>query len=134
MQKYDRTEDEAFPPIDPGVRPLGNRVLVQIRSPKKTAGSIILTSESMEQEMWNEMTAKVIALGPVAYKNRDTLKDWPEGNWITPGKFVRVPKYGGDRIQQGEVGDENCALFVIFNDYEIISEITCDPLSLKTCY
>ena len=40
---------EGFPDVDPGVTPLGSRVLVQIRAPqRKTRGGIILASGAME--------------------------------------------------------------------------------------
>lgn len=127
--------DDAFPNVDPMVKPLGNRILVQIRTPKnKTKGGIILTEDVQEDELWNEMTAKVIALGPLAFHNRETLKPWPEGEWCKVGDFVRVPKWGGDRIMRGKIGDSNFALFVIFNDHEVIAQVTGDPLELKTYY
>lgn len=125
----------AWPAVDPGLKPLGNRVLVQIRSPKtKTKGGIILTDESRNDEMWNEMTAKVIALGPLAFCNRETGKPWVEGNWCTTGDFVRVPKWGGDRFEKGSFGDPDFALFVIVNDHEVISMITGNPLDFKTYF
>jgi co-chaperonin GroES (HSP10) len=94
---YDSIE-QAFPDVAPGLRPFGSRVLVQIRTPmRKTRGGIHLPEESRETEQWNTQVAKVIALGPVAYCNRDTLEKWPEGEWCQPGAFIRCPKYGGDR-------------------------------------
>ena len=128
---YDLTA--AFPNVDPGVKPLGSRILVQIRSPRaRSKGGILLTGNDRDAELWNEMTAKVIALGPLAYKNRTTMEPWPEGDWVKPGQYVRVPKYGGDRLQYGNVGDPDFALFVTFNDHEVISAITGDPLTMKT--
>lgn len=130
-----QTMEDAFPVADPGIKPLGNRIMVQIRSPKRvTKGGIILTSESQDDEKWNEMTARVVSLGPLAFKNRDTMKDWPEGEWCKPGDFVRVPKWGGDRWERPIEGTEDTALFVIFNDHEIISMVTCNPLELKTYF
>lgn len=129
------TLETAFPNIDPGVKPLGNRVLVQIRTPKtQTRGGIILTADLQEDELWNEMTAKVIALGPLAFHDRTTLKPWVEGQWCKEGDFVRVPKFGGDRIMRGKLGDPDFGLFVVFNDHEVIAQVTCDPLTLKTHY
>lgn len=125
--------DEAFPAVDPGVRPFGSRVLVQIRSAKrKTAGGIILTGEARETEQWNTQVAKVIATGPLAFHNRNTQEPWPEGQWCGPGDFVRVPKYGGDKwtVKHGPEGDEE-ALFVIFNDLDLIGKVTGDPLAIK---
>jgi len=90
--------DEAFPSVDPGLTPYGSLVLVQLRQPKThTSGGLALPPEVTETDKWNSQVAKVISLGPACFRNRDTLELWPEGAWCTPGKFVRVPKYGGDR-------------------------------------
>lgn len=128
-----QTLDEAFPVADPGVKPYGSRVLVQIRTPKKKSkGGIILTNETVETDKWNVQTAKVVAIGPLAFKNRDTMKEWAEGAWCEAGEFVRVPKYGGDRWQVPIPGNEaEEAMFVIFNDLDIIGKVTGDPLAIK---
>lgn len=123
--------DEAFPSADPGIKPYGSRVLVQIRTPKsRSAGGIILHQETRETDLWNTQVAKVIALGPVAFHNRETLQPWPEGAWCQPGQFVRVPKYGGDRFYADVADKSDRALFVLFNDLDLIGEVTCDPLSV----
>ena len=125
----------AFPEVNPGVQPLGSRILVQIRTPKsKTSGGIILVDDTKDTEKWNTTVAKVVAIGPLAFKNRDTLKSWPEGDWVHAGDFIRAPKYGGDRWEVpyiDEDGDEQNAMFVIFNDLDIIGKITGDPLAVK---
>jgi co-chaperonin GroES (HSP10) len=126
---------EAFPAADAGVQPFGSRVLVQIRTPKtKTAGGLILHSESRDTEKWNTQVARVVSVGPLAFKNRDTMQSWPEGSWCKPGDFVRVPKYGGDRweVPLGmKDGNNESAMFVIFNDLDIIGQVTGDPLAIK---
>ncbi len=128
---YD-SEDEAFPPCDPGVMPFGSRVLIQIRTPKqKTKGGIILTSETRETDAWNTQVAKVIAVGELAFKNRTTMEHWPEGSWCKPGDFVRVPKYGGDRWTVKTADGKDEALLVIFNDLDLIGKVTGDPLAIK---
>jgi co-chaperonin GroES (HSP10) len=125
------TLDEAFPSVEPGLIPFGSRVLVQIRSPKKTsAGGIILHNETRETEVWNTQIAKVHSLGPLAFKNRNTMESWPEGAWCKPGDYVRVPKYGGDRWKV-PYGNEEEALFVIFNDLDIVGGVSGDPLAIK---
>ena len=124
--------DEAFPPCDPGIQPFGSRVLVQIRTPKrKTAGGIILTTETRETDAWNTQIAKVIAMGELAFRNRTTMERWPEGNWCDVGEFVRVPKYGGDRWTVKTADGEDEALLVIFNDLDLIGKVTGDPLAMK---
>jgi co-chaperonin GroES (HSP10) len=122
--------DDAFPVIDPGVEPFGSRVIVQIRSAKtKTAGGIILPEDTQETERWNTQAAKVVAVGSLAFHNRNTMQPWPEGSWCAVGDFVRAPKYGGDRWSVEFEGKE--VLFVMFNDLDLLGRITGDPLSMK---
>lgn len=122
--------DEAFPPVDPGVEPFGSRVIVQIRTAKsKTAGGIILPEDVQETERWNTQAAKVVAVGSLAFHNRNTMQPWPEGSWCEVGDFVRAPKYGGDKWSVEVNGTE--VLFVMFNDLDLLGRITGDPLSMK---
>jgi co-chaperonin GroES (HSP10) len=124
--------DEAFPKVDPAVQPFGSRVLMQIRTPKKkSAGGIIFTGETQDTEKWNTQVAKVIAVGPLAFKNREKMSPWPEGEWCKPGDFVRVSKYGGDRWEVPIPGRDESAMFVIVNDLDIIGAVTGDPLQVK---
>ena len=126
--------DWAFPKVNCGQAPLGGRVVVQLRRIKKTAGMIIIVDETKENEKWNNMIGKVVALGPLAYKNRDTMERWPEGTWAQIGDYVRVPRWGGDRWERVVPGEENNkdpVLFMTINDHEVIAKITDDPLSFK---
>jgi len=125
----------AFPPVKPGQEPFGGRVIVQLRRIKrKTSGRIILVEETKENEKWNNMIGRVVAIGPLAFKNRDTMQAWPEGSWAQVGDYVRVPKWGGDRWERevpgGEEG-EDPVLFMTLNDHELIARVTDDPLSFK---
>ena len=124
----------AFPEADPGIRPVGNRIVVQIRRPKKKSdGGIEIPEETRDAEKWNEMTGKVIAMGPLCYKNRqEPDKDWPEGPWCQVGDYIRVPKFGGDRIERPVKGEREFALFVTVEDKNVLSVVTCCPLDLKT--
>jgi co-chaperonin GroES (HSP10) len=123
--------DEAFPPIDAGVKPFGSRVLCQIRLAKrKTKGGIILTGDTKDTETWNTQVAKVVAIGDLAFKNRNTQEPWPEGSWAKPGDFVRVPKYGGDKWTV-KIDDDQEVIFVILNDLDLIGAVTGDPLAMK---
>lgn len=127
----------AFPSVEPGAKPLGGRILVQLRrTKKKTTGSgIILVEETKEAEKWNNMVAKVVEVGPLAFKNRDTMQGWPEGSWVVAGDYIRVPKWGGDRWEvkvPGEDHLEDAALFMILNDHEIIAKVTCSPLEMRS--
>jgi co-chaperonin GroES (HSP10) len=134
---FDQAEiDWAFPVVDPGAKPLGGRILVQLRRTKKkaTSAGIILVEETKETEKWNNMVAKVLMIGPLAFKNRDTMQSWPEGSWVEVGDYIRVPKWGGDRWEvkvPGEDDLEDPALFMVLNDHEIIASLTGDPLAMK---
>lgn len=125
----------AFPDVKPGMEPFGGRVIIQLRRIKrKTAGKIILVEETKENEKWNNMIGKIIAMGPLAFKNRDTMQPWVEGTWAQVGDYVRVPKWGGDRWEVRVPGDddiEDPVLFMTLNDHELIAKVTANPLSFK---
>ena len=125
----------AFPDISCGQEPLGGRVIVQLRRiKKKHASGLILVSETKENEKWQNMIGRVVALGPLAFRNRETMQPWPEGVWVSIGDFVRVPKWGGDRWERAVPGEdelEDPVLFMTLNDHEVITRVTDDPLSYK---
>lgn len=141
MVSGDQTEADpadlvwAFPEVQPGQAPYGGRVIVQLRRIKKNAGKIILVEETKENEKWNNMIGKVVAVGPLAFKNKDTMASWPEGSWAEIGDYVRVPRWGGDRwerpVLNEENGDLNPVLFMTINDHELIAKVTDNPLSFK---
>jgi co-chaperonin GroES (HSP10) len=132
---YEAALQEAFPAVEPGAVPVGGRILVQWRATRKTVTSsgIVLVEETKETEKWNNQVAKVISIGPLAFKKRDTLEPWPEGNWIEVGDYVRMPKWGGDRweVAYGDPSLGETALFSVFNDHEVIAKVTMDPLKVK---
>lgn len=127
--------DWAFPVVSAGQKPFGGRVVVQLRRIKKTTASkIILVSETKETEKWQNMIGRVVEIGPLAFKNRETMESWPEGSWAQVGDYVRVPKWGGDRWERAvpnEEGNEDPVLFMTINDHELIAKVTDDPLSFK---
>lgn len=129
---YENAMAEAFPAVDAGIQPFGSRVLIQIRTPKKKSnGGIIIDIGTQDTEKWNTQIGKVIALGPLAFKNRNDMKTWPEGEWCKAGEYVRVAKYGGDRWEVKVPGSDESAMFVIFNDLDIIGQVTGDPLAIR---
>lgn len=126
--------EEAFPVADPGVKPLGSRILVQIRTPEtKSKGGIILSSNDQDTQMWNTTVAKVLAVGPLAFKNRNTQETWPEGDWCAPGEYVRVPRYGGDRwVSTNAEGQK--AYYILINDLDVLAAVTTDPMEIKAFF
>ena len=108
-----------FPEIEPGISPFGVDVLVQLKTAQlMSGGGIALVGETVEVNNENTMVARVIRIGPIAYRNRDTAKLWPEGVWAKPGDVVLVPKWGGFRFER-TLPDGNKARFCIFKDLEI---------------
>jgi len=127
--------DEAFPKADPGLTPFGSNVLVQLRTPPRMSkGGIALPEDTRETDQWNTQVAKLIAPGPMAFRNRDTMEFWPEGAWAKPGAYVRVPKYGGDRWWVDAEGHDGKSLFVIFNDLDLIGEVPEDKVLGMVAY
>lgn len=123
--------EDAFPNIDPGLMPYGSRVLVQIRRAKtRTAAGLIVAPAARGVEHDLTQIAKVRAVGPLAFKNRDRGEHWVEGAWCGPGEFVRVPQYGGDRWGVPFPETDEYVTFVVFDDLDLIGKVTCDPLSV----
>ncbi len=131
-------DDWFFPKVDAGLTPFGSRVLVQIRSVReKSNGGIILTQSSKDTEHDNTQVAIVVAVGPLAYKNRNTMEAWPEGAWCNPGDFVYVPRYGGSRferklskpIESAKYGKVEKVQFAIFDDLNFLGKVD-DPHSI----
>ena len=145
--------DEAFPAVDPGLKPLGNLGVFMIRRPKKfTAGGMELPAEVRSTEYYNTQVAKVIALGALAFNSvrnidgAEVMIPWPEGPWFKPGDYVRVPKYGGDRFgvkatvteTQPLIGGGKTPIqvtediiFAVFKVKDIQGVITGSPLSIR---
>jgi len=119
-----RSEEECFPVIDHGVDVAGDRVLVQLRRQKvKSKGGIIFVDETQQTLKFNETVAKVVQVGPLAYKSPDTLEPWIEGAWCKEGDLVRTIKYGGDRFVVDPGDDCGPVVFITLQAREIISRI-----------
>jgi co-chaperonin GroES (HSP10) len=125
---------EAFPAAEAGIQPLGSRVLIQIRTPEtKSKGGIILSTNDQDTQLWNTSVAKVIAVGPLAFRNRNSQELWPEGAWCKPGDYVRVPRYGGDRwVSDAKEGGK--AYYCLYNDLDILGLVTVDPTDIKAFF
>ena len=130
--------EQAFPNVNPGQAPYGGRVIVQLRRLKKDVAmghlKLILPTATRENEKWNNMIGKVVAIGPLAFKNKDTMASWPEGSWAEIGDYVRVPRWGGDRWERNVLGEDekDPVLFMTLNDHELIAKVTDNPLSFRT--
>jgi co-chaperonin GroES (HSP10) len=130
MVQFDQSMEEAWPAIDCLHEATGSSVIVQLRSPRsKTKGGIYLPPEVQDTVQWNTVTAKVVHVGPVAFRNRTTMEPWPEGAWFKAGDFLRAPKYGGDRWEVKFENDreEGVVLFALFNDLDLKARVKGDP-------
>jgi co-chaperonin GroES (HSP10) len=128
----DGTLEEFFPEgTDPGFTPFGSRVVVQLRRVKdRTKSGIILAQSTKESEAWNTQVAKLIKVGPLAFRKRDSGDEWPEGIWAKPGDFVRVPRWGGDRWSV-KADDGGEVAFLVLSDHELIGRVDGDPLKVR---
>lgn len=126
------TLEEAFPDVDPNFEPLGHSVLLQLRIAKETVGSKIKSQDGTEKQLVlpeevratiqaNTQVARVVSHGPLAFCNRNTGVQWPEGAWVKPGDFVRVPRHGGDRWEMRYGG--GVVMFVLLRDLDLSGRI-----------
>jgi co-chaperonin GroES (HSP10) len=128
-----QTLEDAFPDnVVANFRPLGARLLVQMRRPQhRSAGGIELLGSTKEDIKWNQQIARVVRMGPLCFRNRETGEPWPESDWVKVGDFVRVPRWNGDRIVVDAPDGSMPVTFVCFNDYELIGVVEGDPLAMK---
>lgn len=116
-----------FPQVNPGIVPFGSRILVQVRRVRtRRKSGLYMTKEATDTQMDNTCVAKVIAIGPLAYKNRNTMEPWSEGTWCEAGEYVFVPKYGGLRWEKSHKADDDYidkVQFAIFDDLNIVGGV-----------
>jgi co-chaperonin GroES (HSP10) len=97
---------------------------VQLRREKVSSkGGILLVDETRQTLRFNETVAKVISIGPLAYKSPDNLEPWVEGPWCQVGDLVRTIKYGGDRFVVQPDDDGAPVVFITVQAREVISKI-----------
>lgn len=124
--------NDAFPTVDPQFVPFGAKVLIQVRRVMSMSrGGIALVNDSKQTEAWNMQVGKLVAAGPLAFKNRQTGQEWPEGMWANIGDFVRFPRHVGDRIsvQPDERGEP--VVILILEDHQLMGKYTGDPLTVR---
>ncbi len=111
---------EHFPGVECGARPVGNQILVQLRTVrKKSSGGIILAEETKEFNQGNTQVARLVKVGQIAFRHRETGEAWKEGAWAEVGDVVIMPKYGGFRFEIPLPERDEKAIFALFNDYEV---------------
>lgn len=126
--------DYAFPEVEPGRKPFGAFVLVQLRRlPRYRKSGFELTEETVLTNEEFNTTAKVLALGPLAFKKRDTLDPWPEGNWLDVGMYVDIPRHGGFRFRKAIPGTTppEWVTFATLKDHEFVHQILENPVDVS---
>lgn len=130
---------QKFPDAQPPVYPTGINIIVQLRTSGNfkilpNGNKFWIPDETVDADKARAQTALVRAVGPAAYRNRQTLKLWPEGYWCVPGQFIRTPMYGGDRMEVVVPGNEagDFVLFTTFRDQDCLGIVTGNPLTIKT--
>lgn len=133
--------DYAFPKTLINVRPLADNVLFQVMAPRETittSGGVVLYKSTVQQdsEKRNTQMAKVLKLGPLAFKDISTLQDWPEGPWYEEGDVVLIPLWGGLRYEVPIPNDpENRKVYhVVYRAKDAKVVITGNPLELDSNY
>ena len=105
-------------------QPTGWRLLVMpYMGREKTEGGIYVPDQVRERESRATVTAYVLKVGPLAYKDVD--KFGGGDTWCSEGDWVCIGRYAGSRFQidGGEVR--------IINDDEVIATIV-DPDDIKS--
>ena len=109
-----------FPEVDPGVKPCGNQILVQFRTLKqKTSGGIVLVEDTKEFNNGNTQIARVVRIGQIAFRDRNTGETWKEGAWAEVGDIIIVPRWGGFRFEVPIPGSDDTAIFAVFEDFNV---------------
>lgn len=137
--RYSSAVEQVFPDIAPPIFPTGINILVQLRVEAKTitmknGQKLWIPDETADAQKARAQTAIVRAVGPAAYRDRKTLQLWPEGHWCVPGMFIRVPMYGGDRLEvlfERQDGSGDFVLFATFRDQDCLGVIVADPLTIR---
>lgn len=124
--------EELFPPVDPQFEPFGGRVLFQMRRVlSKSRGGLYLPEEAKLNESWNVNVARLLRLGPLAFKSRRDGTEWAEGAWASVGDFVMVPRYEVER-QSVDPGDGLGPVIIgMCNDAQLLGKFTGDPRAVK---
>ena len=125
----DKSVDEMFPTIDPeGRRGVGQ----SRRVVNKTSSGIILSTGTKDEEIYNGQVAKLLLVGPLAFKKRNTGEEWPEGTWAKPGDYVKVPRWGGDRWTVDLRDGLEPVMLAILSDADLIGAYTGDVSKVRS--
>lgn len=105
--------------------PRGFKLLIEKPKPKeKTDGGVLLPDQAIEAENYLSICAKLVKIGPMAWKDRETGVWWRGGPWANVGDWLIIPKFTQFRM---EIDDKE---YRFINDDEVIAVIE-DPTVIK---
>lgn len=120
LSEYGDYVTKHFPEVPIGATPVGNKILVQLRTVKeKSSGGIVLVNDTKDFNNGNTRIAIIRAVGQIAFKNRESGIEWGEGAWAKVGDIVIIPAFGGFRFDVEIPGTKDKAIFATMNDYTI---------------
>lgn len=140
----------AFPShVNPGIYPTGDFLLIQYQRAADKVGAVYLPQQGKEILKANIVVARVLALGPLAYRNKvpnldkngeilrnpdgsAVFEEWPEGAHVRPGQFVRALKMAPDRWGVADPLDKhNMVGFGICRESDVIGVVIGNPMSVN---
>ena len=103
--------------------PVGYKILVKMRKAidEKTKGGIYIPDQIKQDENTASLIAKVLAIGPDAYKD---MSKFSSGPWCSVGDYIMVRSYSGTRFKID--GDE----YRFIND-DTPEAVVSDPDSVE---
>lgn len=110
---------EHFPDVEPGANPVGAQILVQLRTVKSKVGMIYLPDETKDFNNGNTQIGRVVKVGQIAFRNRETGELWTEGAWAQVGDIVVMPRWGGFRFEVPIPDSDDKAIFCVYDDVNV---------------
>lgn len=123
-----------FPTVAYGTRPNGGNVHVQLRMVPRKSGMIELPQQTRDFNEQQTALGIVRAVGPAAFKARDTGVPWHEGPWYQVGDLVMVRRHQGRRFAVSVPGTEDRVIIAVVNEYDVDSTVDADFDDLDTLY
>jgi co-chaperonin GroES (HSP10) len=116
MLKYIKTNQQNLQPT-----PLNWKVLIQPHQVQmKTKGGLHLPSVSKDNEEYLTAHGRVVSMGELAFRDRDTGEKWKMSTTPVVGNRVTYGKYAGQKVTV------NGVRFLLLNDDELTSILPDD--------
>lgn len=122
---HDEFVEKHFPEVDCGREPLGNKITVQLMMVPKKQGSIILASDTQDFNKNSTVVCRVIKVGQIAYRDRNSGETWKEGSWCQVGDIVLMPRWGGNNRVEIPLPDDadQTIIFATYDDFSVVDKV-----------